>query len=282
MSKFDIAVAYRIYPGIGKPVYLFSNDKLKLVEFAFRSFLNALGSVRAKIFVILDNCPKVYKDTILELCQDAIIIEGTKLGNEGSFELQINQLIEQTDSDLVYFAEDDYFYLPQSIELALEFYNQHKPDFLTLYYHPDYLNWEIHNLRKPEGINFSDHFWQRIGSTTLTFFTSKATLLTTRKVFLTFTKKNYDASLWFSLTKQGIFTPKFYKLAFNPKRNWIYAKLIAKMWLFNGWQSLFGKKYTLYAPSPSLATHLEKDSLAPNVPWVEHFNLALSRWNIIK
>ncbi len=280
MRNFDLCVAYRVYPGICKPVFMFQNNKLKLAQFAFKSFVNALGKVKTKLYIILDTCPNEYKDTFLRIYPDAEIIEGVHLGNPGSFEMQMNLLLEQNFSDLVYFAEDDYFYLPDSIEISLDFYRKHKPHFLTLYYHPDYLNWEIHNISAPKGIAFENRFWQRIGSTTLTFLTSKKILDETKNVFLSFKKKNYDCSLWFSLTKTNIFKPAFYKLAFNPKRNWFYAKMIAKMWWFNAWQSLFGNEYSLYAPFPSLATHLERDSLAPNVRWNELFQYYQKLWKI--
>ncbi|MEJ5287580.1 MAG: hypothetical protein CH6_0469 [Candidatus Kapaibacterium sp.] len=280
MSKFDLTVAYRIYPGIPEYVPVFQTDKLKLTEFGLKSFLNAIGGLKVKFYAILDTCPVEYKETVLRNFPDAVIIEGTKLGNFGSFEKQIEILLNQTESQAIYFAEDDYFYLPDSLEMAMNFFEKHNPDFLTLYYTPEYMSFEIHNIFKPEGINFENRFWQRVGSTTLTFLTTKQTLQATKNVFMSFTKRNYDASLWFSLTKRGIFHPKFYKPLFDSSLNYLFPKLIAKIWLYNGLQAVFGRKYSLYAPFPSLATHLNKNYLPPNVRWYELFDYFIDFWNI--
>ncbi|MFN3305657.1 MAG: glycosyltransferase family 2 protein, partial [Candidatus Kapaibacteriota bacterium] len=265
MKKFDIAVAYRIYPGIGKPLAIYNNDKFKLVKLAFNSFLNALGGVNVSLYLILDSCPSIYKEMLLSFFQKAKVIEVSQAGNSKTFEIQMELLLEQQDSNLVYFAEDDYFYLPNAFETTLDFFLQNSPNFLTLYYHPDYLNWEVHNLGKHNKIYSNNQQWEQVGSTTLTFLTTKATLSKAKKVFSTFSKKNYDASIWFALTKLGIATPKFYSLPLTSNKGAFYFKLLAKMWYYSWWQIIFGEKYTLFAPNPSLATHLERDSLAPNV-----------------
>ncbi|MCX7908694.1 MAG: glycosyltransferase family 2 protein [Ignavibacteria bacterium] len=280
MEHYDIAVAYRIYPGIGKPLAIFNNDKLKLVEFAFKSFLYSLGNLKISLFVILDTCPQKYKEIVLSNAPTAKIIELNKAGNFKTFEMQIELLLSQTASDVVYFAEDDYCYLPNALETALNFFLAQKPNFLTLYYHPDYLNWEIHNLSEKQEIAFQDILWQKVGSTTLTFLTNKENLQKAKKVFLTFGKKNYDSSLWFSLTKLGVFNPKFPLLPFVSKRKKFYTKMIGKMLIYNLKQTLFGPQFSLFAPIPSLATHLEKDSLAPNIQWNSYFNELIKKLNI--
>jgi hypothetical protein len=250
MHRFDLAVAYRIYPGIGKPVAVFGNDKLKLTEFAFKSFLNSLGNLKIKLYVILDSCPKAYKEIIQGNFPQSTIIEMDKAGNFKTFETQIDLLLNQNDSELIYFAEDDYFYIQNSSELATNFYLTHNPSFLTLYYHPDYLNWEIHNLSKPQGITYSNYFWQFVGSTTLTFLTNRNDLTKAKNVFLTFGKRNFDCSLWLSLTKRDIFSPKFYLLPLSSKKKKFYFKVIAKMWYFNWFQSIFGQKFFINGSFP--------------------------------
>lgn len=281
MNKFNLTVAYRIYPGIGKPVALFNSNKLKLVEFAFNSFLHSLGNLKIKLFVILDSCPKEYKSLILSKFPNAILIETSKAGNSKTFEMQLELLLSQNETNLVYFAEDDYFYQPNSLETAVDFFYNHDPDFLTLYYHPDYSNLEIHKILKTETIDFKSLSWQRVCSTTLTFLTTKNTLEKTKNIFLTFGQGNYDSSIWLSLTKQGIFHPKLYFLPFASSRKLFFLKMITKMWLHNWQHLIFGKKYSLFAPFPSLATHLEKDSLSPNIKWKELFDHYLQSWNLI-
>ncbi len=280
MKKFDIVVAYRIYPGIGKPLAIYNGDKFKLVKLAFKSFLNALGGVNARLYLILDSCPKIYKEMLLSFFHDAKVVEVSQAGNSKTFEIQIALLLEQQESNLIYLAEDDYFYLPNAFETTVDFFLQNSPNFLTLYYHPDYLNWEIHKLGKHNRVYSNNLLWEQVGSTTLTFLTTKNTLSRTKKVFATFSKRNYDASIWFALTKLGINTPKFYSLPLTSDKADFYFKLVAKMWYHSWRQIIFGEKFTLFAPNPSLATHLERDSLAPNVPWKEHFEHYSRIWNI--
>ena len=61
-KNYDITVAYRIYPEISKSPAIFSKDKDKLAEFCLKSFKNSLGSLKAKIFAILDKCPQEYEE----------------------------------------------------------------------------------------------------------------------------------------------------------------------------------------------------------------------------
>ena len=63
MNNYDLSLVYRIYRGISKknkPVF-YPNDKYKMSEMCIKSLKFALGSLRAKIWVILDNCPPKYQ-----------------------------------------------------------------------------------------------------------------------------------------------------------------------------------------------------------------------------
>ncbi len=44
----DLAIAYRIYPGVSKTPAAWANDKFKLSTYSIRSFKQALGSLRIK------------------------------------------------------------------------------------------------------------------------------------------------------------------------------------------------------------------------------------------
>ena len=46
----DLAIAYRIYPGISKIPPIYSDDKFKLSELCLRSFKQSLGGLRVKIW----------------------------------------------------------------------------------------------------------------------------------------------------------------------------------------------------------------------------------------
>jgi hypothetical protein len=58
--RFDLAVAYRVYPGISKEPAVHADDKLRLAELCLRSFKEALGTLRVKVWALLDGCPPEY------------------------------------------------------------------------------------------------------------------------------------------------------------------------------------------------------------------------------
>jgi hypothetical protein len=66
----DLAVAYRIYPGIPKSPAFFSTDKLRLSEMGLQSFKTSLGKLRVKIWAILDGCPPEYEGLFRQTSQD--------------------------------------------------------------------------------------------------------------------------------------------------------------------------------------------------------------------
>src|SRR6266496_3866367 len=112
-TQWDLAVCYRIYPGLsGRPMLGFT-DKLVLATEALKSFKCALGRLRAKIYVLLDGCPLAYQ----ELFESLFDPEGLELiplqsaGNANTFRKQIEVLSAQQTAEIVYFAEDDYLYL---------------------------------------------------------------------------------------------------------------------------------------------------------------------------
>jgi hypothetical protein len=64
MNSYDLVIAYRIYPKVAKPAQglPFSQDKLMLAEICLRSFKEALGGLRVKLWALLDGCPNEYAD----------------------------------------------------------------------------------------------------------------------------------------------------------------------------------------------------------------------------
>ncbi|HEX9934282.1 MAG TPA: glycosyltransferase family 2 protein, partial [bacterium] len=176
-------------------------------------------------------------------------------------------------SEMVYFAEDDYFYLPGRFQDMVRFLSNHPGDFVTPYDHPDYYTMRFHD--HPNRIaTDSDGHWRTVNSTCLTFMTTKSTLKRTRKAFLTYLKGNSDAGIWLSLTKSGLFNP------FLAARNLLggerYYRIWLKTWYFGWKRILFGKKRNIWAPVPSIATHMESQYLAPVVDWPGAFRKTAS------
>lgn len=265
---FDLAVAYRIYPGISKTPAFFSNDKLKLSELCLKSFKRSLGDLRVKIWALLDGCPAEYEELFLEVLGDAHleIIRLGGVGNLSTFSLQIDLLTKQTVAPYVYFAEDDYFYLPNGLSTMLTFMREHcDVDFVTPYDHPDSYytssRFERHQVRP-----FGDRYWRTASSTCLTFLTSRQKLVATESMFRSYCKGNMDCPIWLSLTQKG-------ELA-NLRVHWndtFRLKTWAKTWIWGYRALLFGRRCRLWVPMPTLATHMESSGLSPLIDWQSLF-----------
>lgn len=270
MKKYDLAIALRVYPGISKLPPVYSNNKYKLVEFCFESFVKFLGDIKPYIWIILDGCPEEYKKIFTKHPElDLEFIEVNKIGNAKTFELQLDKLLEQNKSEIIYFAEDDYFYLPNKMSNMLDFINNTNAHFLSPYDHPDYYNLELHNNFKSEQKIEKNVIWNTRASTTMTFMTQKSILKKTEKVFRTYAKNNWDSSLWLSLTKHRVNSVKFAFRSFL--KNKYYAKIILKAWYYNLFQILSAEKYNLWVPTPSFSTHMDSSHLAPKIDWKNIF-----------
>ncbi|MEI7826511.1 MAG: glycosyltransferase family 2 protein [Euryarchaeota archaeon] len=261
--QYDVAVAYRIYPNVSRVPPVFANDKLKLSELCLKTFKESLGSLNVKMFVLLDNCPPSYEDLFKRYfdAQDLELIRLNGVGNRATFGMQINILLDQRVSEIVYFAEDDYLYLPDQFESMVEFLQEEQVDFVSPYDHLDYYELDLHSQKNFIKLH-NDKHWRTAASTCLTFLTTKTKLVKTQNVFRSYTKGNDDVSLWLSLTKHKLSNPlvilKYYRT------NGHFFGIILNAWHFCWRQILFGKRRNLWVPIPSIATHLESEHLAPN------------------
>lgn len=264
----DLAVAYRIYPGISRTPAYSARDKFKLAQMCLASFRRALGRLDAKIFAILDGCPpeyeRLFEDTLDGL--DLKVIPTSHLGNQRTFSYQIDLLTQETDCDYLFFAEDDYFYLPNALEKIVAFMRDNPDaDFVTPYDHPDSYRtssrYERH-LVKPWG----DRYWRTASSTCLTFLASRNALAETASIFLTYGIGNMDCPIWLSLTQKLLLA--------NPRVHFCDSfrfKTWLKTWRWGWTNILFNRRFRLYAPLPTLATHMESSCLSPLVNWEDEF-----------
>lgn len=266
----ELAIAYRVYPAISKTPARFPNDKFELTRMCVRSFRAALGGLKVKIWVLLDNCPPQYEELFRQTLQavDFEILKLDKIGNSGTFSLQLDLLTRQVNAEHVYFAEDDYFYLPGAIERLLRFAQQNPDvDFVTPYDHPDSYytsSRREHHLVRPWG----DRYWRTASSTCLTFLAKRSALLRTESMFRTFRTSN-DFSIWLALTqKLELLDPRVHLC------NWFRFKGWARSWLQGGHRILLGRRYRLWVPMPCLATHMESSCLAPLIEWQAEFERA--------
>ena len=268
-AKYDLAVAYRVYPRVSGPALdlPFGDDKYSLSEVCLRSFKESLGNLRVKMWAILDGCPPEYEVMFRKYFDDSelVIVTLDSVGNLQTFATQIEMLLGQSDADLVYFAEDDYFYLAHQFSSMIEFLrSDSEVHFLSPFDHLDCYRLALH--RTPKWIKtYAGRHWRTASSTCLTFLTRKETLAKYRAVFQSYVQGNFDSSLWLSLTKQRVCNPLFLIRSFLS--GWFEWKIIAKAWLHCWRQILLGKKLNLWVPIPAIATHLDTRSLSPGVEW---------------
>jgi hypothetical protein len=271
-KPYDIAVAYRICPHMSRTLPpVFADSKYNLSALCLRSFKAALAGIKAKIWVILDNCPKEYEDLFTSqwASEDLVLVRCPGIGNAATFGRQVEVLANQSDAEFVFLAEDDFFYLPGRFHLMLDLIrNNPDVDFCSPYDHPDFYNHSFHlhpmRIKVEQG-----QVWKTANGTICTFLTRQSTLQEARSVLLSYACKNSDAGMWLSLTKQHVLNP--YDLLAQPficpYRGWS----LACAWYFNWRQILFGRRYVLWIPVPSLATHMAAPYLAPHVDWEREF-----------
>jgi hypothetical protein len=265
-QQFDLAVCYRIYPGVSRdPIFGFK-EKLPLARLNLETFRESLGDLKIKLWVLLDNCPPVYAELFKEIFPN-VPMELISLGGEGNgatFIRQVEILSKQTDADLVYFAEDDYLYLPRSLKRAVDFMRQHpEADFVAPYGHADLRSKYIHQFRGEEIIE-ADCRWQTVVSTCLTFMARRQALVESAAVFKTYLK-NSDLAIWMALTKKRVCNPWSWIRSLVDGIYFTASHALA--WRYAWRQILFGKRRMLWSPTPTLITHMESGGLAPGVDW---------------
>ncbi|GIV54894.1 MAG: hypothetical protein KatS3mg039_1412 [Candidatus Kapaibacterium sp.] len=265
---YDLAIAYRVYPGIAKSPAFYANNKLKLAELGLRSLQQAVGdTLRVRMFALLDGCPPEYETMVLRYFprEHTDLYRLDRIGNAGTFLLQLKLLLEQSYAEFVYFAEDDYLYRSGTFSHMVDFAaSSDDVHFVTPCDHPDYFRLPLHEgcSRVRYGCG---HFWRTVGSTCLTFLTRRSILRKAAPIFRTYRRGNFDASMWLALTKHGMFNPLHVARAALHSR--LEAAILAKAWLFGWWHILAARRLTLWAPMPSIGTQIESDTLAPGVDW---------------
>jgi hypothetical protein len=266
---YDVAVAYRIYPAVGEAASGLpcGGNKYRLAEICVKSFKQSLSGLRAKVWVLLDGCPPEYAELFTKYFHpdDLKLQHLSGIGNRATFLKQIEILLEQRDAEVVYFAEDDYLYLPGEFHSMVDFLTAHEDaHFVTPYDHLDCYTLDLHGSPKWLKVHGGKH-WRTAASTCLTFLTRRDTLIRTQAVFRNYKRRSLDCSLWLSLTKCRVFNPAFF--ARHLFREPLFCKIVVKSWLYFWQQILLGKTWSLWVPIPGIATHLDGNALSPNVDW---------------
>lgn len=260
-QTYDLAIAYRVYPKVSRakpPVH--AEDKLALATLCLRSFKAGLGKLRVKVHALLDSCPDEYEVLFRSLFSpDELVIHRfhPALGNYGSFARQIDLLLAQEDSEIIYLAEDDYLYLPDSLPDAVAHLRRHGTrDFVT-----------PHLSSRPEdaSIGKQERHWSQQISTMLTFMTTKTTLARFQGVFRRYDPVCNDFCVWLAATKSGAMNPVY---LLHWKRHHPECFTSAKRAWKHLWkQLLVGPRARLWEPYPTLGTHMVGGLLSAGMDW---------------
>lgn len=264
--KFDLAVCCRIYPGISRdPIFGFK-EKLPLVRLNLETLKESLGDLKIKLWVLLDKCPPAYADWLKRIFPETpmeLIFLGGE-GNGATFIRQVDILSAQAVAELVYFAEDDYLYLPRSLERTVNFMRRHPDaDFVTPYDHADFHAKFVHRFRGPEILEDGVR-WRTVASTCLTFMARRKAVAESAPVFKTY-NTNPDLAIWMALTKKRVCNPWSWIRSLGDGLYFPASHALA--WRYAWRQILFGKTRTLWSPTPSLITHMESTGLALGLDW---------------
>lgn len=272
--KYDLAVAYRIYPGVSKVPPAYPHDKLKLARFCLESFKKSLEGITTKVIVLLDKCPEEYEMLFLELfkAEDVEFIRLDGVGNKKTFNMQMEILSTQTYADTVYFAEDDYFYV-DTLKNAFDFIQSGEADFVSPYEHPSCYT-DGHQIANYIAL-YKDRRYTTVQHACLTFMTTRKNLIANRKMLSIYSK--YFASdyvVWGCITLGFTFFKYMLKLVNLRHYTLERFKVYGAMWFFAWYRFIFNKKYKLYMPIPTIATHMESNFLSPGINWHEYFKNA--------
>jgi len=268
---YDLVIAYRIYPGVSKNPPVCKHSKYELAKLCIDSLSRSLAGINYKVYALMDNCPEEFDNLFLDAFgSDRVeFMRYNGIGNFATFNEQIRILSTQTESEYVYFAEDDYFYLDGQFHLMLDcLKNQPHVDFLTAYEHPDYYTLKFHD-RNRNAFEYNGKLWKRTNTTCLTFLTTKTQLISQKYCFKTFSKWSGDASLWSGITlgwKYFGLLKDFFKLTRAEKR------IVIQMTLLFLPRFILNRRKNLYMATPSVGTHMDTPFLAPDVDWDTHFS----------
>lgn len=227
-------VFYRICPFPNGKSALFTNDKLKLTEFCLKSFVRAFKDVKPEMTFILDSCPDEYAKMIFDnvpFKKDILSFDG--LGNEGSFHMQLS--MAATYDGPVMLQEDDYFYLNEVgsiLDDALKCVEKWFDNDNKFFTPYDH----------PDYYNKEWHNYEKV-----MHYIGDCKWMRVDSTCLTFATNGKTIKKYLDIIKS-------FGTADHPM--WVHLKKLG---------------CSLYSAFPSLATHMDKEFLAPNINWQEEF-----------
>jgi hypothetical protein len=244
-------------------------------DVALASFIGALercADVGDVVFV--NDGPGVPEPRLRRMDTAGELLEIDQRGNGGSYRylLALAESRPWADDDLVYFAEDDYLYLPSAIsELCDAARTVPQASFFTPYDHTDNYEHRVQlafaRWHRNDRWDVGGREWRAIRSTTLTYAARLADFRAQLWIhFLGTNDHPADDYIWGAsqtFTGRGLLPLVFG--CTNP-RNRVSVN-VKRAGLFLADYRAHRNERFLIAPTRSLATHIQEPFLAPGVDW---------------
>ncbi len=222
-----------------------------------KSFLVALEKLNEDYEVVFYNDSAIPAEREKLMKKYGKVIQGNGKGNAKSFGYLL-ELGKKAKSELVYFAEDDYLYMPNALkELIGAFDKYPEASYITLYDHPD--KYKKIPAKKPSKLR-----WKNVISTCFTFGARRKALrsdINRMKFFLI--GMNHDSPLYLKAFR--------YVISFFAAYDWDH-----EMWMCvqgKGPFFLNMSKKTLLSSEPGLATHVN-NLPSPYYDWKKQHDAA--------
>lgn len=271
---YPLTIAHRVCPHLAKTAVAF-NSKLEMVKATTQSLARALQRFEhpVRLFVILDGCTPDYEEVFRSAFpvsgNVSLTIEKTPaIGNFATYGRQVEILKEVSDSQYLYFSEDDYLYKPEAFVAMADLLDKKGVDFVTALDHPDRYNHANGNTQGPKDASLRvsrfSH-WRNADTSCLTFMTTRKIFHETVDILASYGRGAMDGTMWLGLTKYDVFNlckvgAGIFGFLFRLNRPFIfYMPLCA--WKHHGLRLLSTRRYTLWQPMPTLAVHLSNMSL---------------------
>jgi hypothetical protein len=240
-SSLDLHVLYRSTGGDNRK----DRPEFYSKMVCLKSFLHAVAPVRDRIRMTFVNDGPMPEDRLAVMREWGEVVELAGIGNSPSYRHALGIALA-SPSPFVYFAEDDYLYLPEALqEMLTAFEAIPEVDYLSLSDHSDrYIRSDDSRRGYSRLYLAGDRHWRTCESTCMTFGARSETLRRDAWVHRLFT------------------TPR------TPRDRKMWRMILGEKWFF-----LKLPKRRLASPIPSLATHMEAGGLSPVVDWS-----ALAEW----
>jgi hypothetical protein len=229
----------KIYYRISNNSYNKKRLEFATKEYCLSNFLREFNNLENSITIIADNVTDQALMRFIKSC-NVNRVEETSLNNAKSFKYILHKSIQDlSDNEFVFFAEDDYLYVPGSDKIIKE--GLRLADYVSLYDHPDkYMNHSeggdnpfIENGGEVTRVILSEStHWKLTNSTTMTFASTVEIL-------------KQDLEIW------------------NKHLNTAHPND------FQSFLELREKGRSLITPIPGLSTHTEVKYLSPLVDWTK-------------